>query len=105
MSLEGDSLEEMRRLGVVNETSFTKSRIVAATRIMLMETEEKHTMNVTFQINETFNEERFRRKCGKFQRVLEPVNEDFEKMMTSDPNGRLIYVHRVTNEVVYKKPY
>ena len=80
MSLEDDILEEMRRLGVVDETSFTKSRIVAATRMMLMETEEKHTMNVTFQINETFNEERFRRKCGKFQRVLEPVNEDFEKV-------------------------
>ncbi|GMI10790.1 hypothetical protein TrLO_g15767 [Triparma laevis f. longispina] len=81
LSLEDTSLEEMRRLEVVGETSFAKSRIVAATRMMLMETEEKHTINVTFQISETFNEERFRRKCRKFQRVLEPVNEDFEKFV------------------------
>ncbi|GMH73220.1 hypothetical protein TL16_g06123 [Triparma laevis f. inornata] len=109
ISLEDNNLEEKFRPKVISEMSFAKSRIVAAIRIALMETEEKRDLDVTFQINETFNEERFRRKCGRFQRVLEPVNEDFEKdqdpwMMTSDSNGRLMYVHRETNQTVYTKP-
>ncbi|GMI09730.1 hypothetical protein TrLO_g5312 [Triparma laevis f. longispina] len=79
ISLEDNNLEEKFRPQVISEMSFAKSRIVAAIRIALMETEEKRDLDVTFQINETFNEERFRRKCGRFQRVLEPVNEDFEK--------------------------
>ncbi|GMH93185.1 hypothetical protein TrST_g7299 [Triparma strigata] len=82
MSLENDDgMEERRRLQIVDEMPFVKSRIVAAMRISLMETEEKHIMNVTHQIRETFNTGRFRQKCRRFQRVLDPVNEDFEKFV------------------------
>ena len=82
MSLENDDgMEERRRLQIVDEMPFVKSRIVAAMRISLMETEEKQIMNVTHQISETFNTGRFRQKCRRFQRVLDPVNEDFEKFV------------------------
>ena len=76
-----DGMEERRRLQIVDEMPFTKSRIVAAIRIALMEAEERQTFNVTHHISETFNTGRFRQKCRRFQRVLDPVNEDFEKFV------------------------
>ena len=82
MSLENDDgMEERQRLQIVDEMPFTKSRIVAAIRIALMEAEERQTFNITHHISETFNTGRFRQKCRRFQRVLDPVNEDFEKFV------------------------
>ncbi|GMH94044.1 hypothetical protein TrST_g4059 [Triparma strigata] len=81
MSLDDESLEEQRRLQVVDEMPFVKSRIVAAMRIFLMEREERHTQNVTFQITEAFDEEGFKEKSGRFERILGLVNEDFEKLV------------------------
>ncbi|GMH90014.1 hypothetical protein TrST_g10996 [Triparma strigata] len=78
---DDDGMEERHRLQIVDEMPFVKSRIVAAMRISLMETEEKHIMNVTHQIREAFNAANFRKKCRRFQRVLDPVNEDFEKFV------------------------
>ncbi|GMH54864.1 hypothetical protein TL16_g01770 [Triparma laevis f. inornata] len=80
MSLEDNNLDERRRLQIVDEMPFAKSRIVADMRIMLMKVEEKHWMNLTHQISETFNEESFKQKCRRCQRALNPVNDDFEKV-------------------------
>ncbi|GMH78314.1 hypothetical protein TrLO_g15212 [Triparma laevis f. longispina] len=80
MSLEDNEDTEERR-HFIDEMPFVKSRIVAAMRIELMETEEKRIMNVTHQISETFNTAIFRQKCRSFQRVLDPLNEDFEKFV------------------------
>ncbi|GMI14426.1 hypothetical protein TrLO_g2433 [Triparma laevis f. longispina] len=81
MSLEDNNLDERRRLQIVDEMPFAKSRIVADMRIMLMKVEEKHWMNLTHQISETFNEESFKQKCRRCQRALNPVNDDFEKFV------------------------
>ena len=80
MSLEDDSLEERRRPQIVDEMPFTKSRKVADMRFMLMKIEEKHIMNLTYQISKTFNEDNFKQKCRRCQRALILVNEDFEKV-------------------------
>ncbi|GMH98373.1 hypothetical protein TrVE_jg8785 [Triparma verrucosa] len=79
MSLENDDgMEERRRLQIVDEMPFVKSRIVAAMRISLMETEEKHIMNVTHQINPWVS--------------------------ATDANGKLYYINRETNETAWERP-
>ena len=56
-----------------------KSRIVAAIGSMLMKTEANKNTRAKHGIHESFNAKSFKKKCRRFQRVLNEVNADFQE--------------------------